>query len=342
MYNVYIKDMMSRYVYDVVRRLPKNQREDIEKELYTLIEDMLNERAGDKGIENKDIEDVLAELGSPANMARQYRGNESHLIGGEYYDQYCYILKIVLVCAGVGLLISNIASFFIHSISEGGIFNGSFEGVWDIVMIPSILIQIFAWITIVFALTERFHVKLDLGFEVWEPNKLPLIPDKKALIKRGDSIASIVFGVLCIILFTFAPQLMGAWINANGKMYSIPIFNLEGWTAVLPLFLICIALGIVKNLVELINGRYNKQVAITTLITSAMGLIVTVIIFKVFDVWNPNFVSEIERIANLNLSGSFDILANWNTTWLTNMVLAVIALLYTIDSVVAVYRAVRY
>ena len=316
MYNEYVNDMMKRYVYDVVRRLPKNQRED--------------------------IEDVLIDLGDSSSMARRYRGDERHLIGGEYYEQYCYILKIVLICAGAGLLISNIASFFIHSISADGIFSGSFEGAWDIVMIPSVLIQIFAWITISFALIERFNFKVDLEKESWVPNKLPVIPNEKALIRRGDSIVSIVFGVLCIILFTFAPRLMGAWINVNGEMYSIPIFNLEIWTAVLPLFVLCTILGIIRDYVQLINGRYNKRVAITSVITNALGLMITIIIFKVFDVWNPNFLSEVESVTNLSLNGSLDFLTTWNTTLFNNMLLGVITIIYTIDSVIAVYYAVRY
>ena len=33
--------LIDRYIYDVVRRLPKDQREDIELELRALIDDML-------------------------------------------------------------------------------------------------------------------------------------------------------------------------------------------------------------------------------------------------------------------------------------------------------------
>ena len=342
MYNEYVNDMMKRYVYDVVRRLPKEQREDIEKELYTLIEDMLYEKVGDETVSNKDIEDVLTELGSSANRARQYRGEDRHLIGGEYYDQYCYILKLVLICAGVGLFIANIASFFIHSITAGGIFGDSAKGIIEIVMIPSILIQIFAWITITFAVTERFHLKVDFKMEEWDFSKLPIIPNEKAFIKRGESIASIVFGVIFIIVFTFVPQLMGVWINIDSDMYSIPIFNMEIWTAILPFLILSIVLGIIRASVELVNGHYNSQVAITTVITNLLSLVITVIVFKVFDIWNPNFISEIESVANLSLNGSFDILRTWDTAWFTNMLLGVITLSYTIDSVVAVYYTVKY
>ena len=77
-------------------------------------------------------------------------------------------------------------------------------------------------------------------------------------------------------------------------------------------------------------------------ITNLLSLVITVIVFKVFDIWNPNFISEIESVANLSLNGSFDILRTWDTAWFTNMLLGVITLSYTIDSVVAVYYTVKY
>ena len=61
------QDIIDRYIYDVVRRLPPNQRQDIERELRSLIEDML-----ESGPENRNVEDVLKELGNPLDLARQY------------------------------------------------------------------------------------------------------------------------------------------------------------------------------------------------------------------------------------------------------------------------------
>lgn len=342
MYNEYINDMMKRYVYDVVRRLPKSQREDIEKELYTLIEDMLNENSDGELLNNKDIEMVLTKLGNPANMARQYRGEKRCLISEEYYDQYCFILKIVLICTGVGLLISRIVSFFIHGIETEAMLNSFPEGILDIGAIPFILIQTFAWITIIFAIIEKFHVKVDLGIEPWELSSLPNIPHKKIIIKRGESIAGIAFGILCIIMFVFSPQLMGVWLNINGKILSIPIFNLTIWTVVLPLFVFSIFLGIIRDTVKLISGRYNKLVAITTVITNTIGLIITIVIFKVFDIWNPDFIVEIKNAFNLNTGGSLDLMTLWNTTALTNSWIGVFTLIYLIDSVITVYYTVRY
>lgn len=59
------QDIIDRYVYDTVRRLPKGQRGDIELELRTLIDDML---AGQNS--QAAVESVLTSLGNPAELAR--------------------------------------------------------------------------------------------------------------------------------------------------------------------------------------------------------------------------------------------------------------------------------
>ena len=56
---------VDRYVYDVVRRLPKDQRADIEMELRALIDDMLEGTAKDEPA----VDQVLQSLGNPAALA---------------------------------------------------------------------------------------------------------------------------------------------------------------------------------------------------------------------------------------------------------------------------------
>ncbi|MBQ9123009.1 MAG: hypothetical protein IJY10_05890 [Lachnospiraceae bacterium] len=112
-------ELIERYVYDVVRRLPEKQRQDIKEELITLIEDMLEERLDNGRSEKENIEAVLRELGSPATLADKYRGDSGCLISGEYYSVYIQVLKIVIICVAVGMLIAACFSFFVKSIEPG-------------------------------------------------------------------------------------------------------------------------------------------------------------------------------------------------------------------------------
>jgi hypothetical protein len=94
-------DLVKRYIYAVTSRLPASQRDEIERELQSNIEDMLEERTGGGEASKQDVEAVLLALGSPETLADQYRGHRRYLIGPEYYASYLTVLKLVLVVVGI-------------------------------------------------------------------------------------------------------------------------------------------------------------------------------------------------------------------------------------------------
>ena len=96
--------MIDRYVYDVTRRLPKNQRQDIDAELRGLIEDMMEERSPQP--EKADLEAVLTELGRPSILAAKYRGSKRFLIGPELFDVYFLVLRIVIAATAFGITVA--------------------------------------------------------------------------------------------------------------------------------------------------------------------------------------------------------------------------------------------
>lgn len=91
------KDYMDRYIYQVIHRLPKAQREEVRMELEELLSDMYADRGS--------MEEVLTELGDPAEFAKQYQNEQKYLIGPEYFDTYLWFVKVVLICAAVPILI---------------------------------------------------------------------------------------------------------------------------------------------------------------------------------------------------------------------------------------------
>ena len=107
-------EMIEKYIYAVTQRLPQSQRADIAQELTGLIEDMLEERAGDRAVGEKDVESVLLELGNPKDLADKYRGSKKYLIGPELFHPYVSILKIVFFA----LLVAMSVVFIIETIIE--------------------------------------------------------------------------------------------------------------------------------------------------------------------------------------------------------------------------------
>lgn len=69
-------EMVDRYIYAVIQKLPQDQRKDIADELRGLIEDLLNERVEDGEVTDEDIEAVLRSLGHPRKLADKYRGKK--------------------------------------------------------------------------------------------------------------------------------------------------------------------------------------------------------------------------------------------------------------------------
>lgn len=343
----YGNDLMERYLYDVVKRLPEKQRQDIKEELRSLIFDMLEERIGDATPTDKDMDMVLTELGNPADLARKYRDEEKHLIGGEYYDQYCFLLKIVLICAGLGMVIASIVTAFIEYITLD--IDGNFSAinyvsseVFHFWSIPSVLINIFGWMTIAFFLIERYQVKIDMGISAWTPSKLPPIPNKKANISRVESATGIVFTILFAILMCFTPQLIGVWFKEGEGMISLPIFNLEIWNMILPFFIVSFTMGFICGIVKLIVGRYTVGVAVTTVVTGAVSFIAFVIVFKGYPIWNPDFITQLQEATGRIFEGEFDLLRYWKTNLISNILVLIFLIGFIADSAKAIYCAVRY
>lgn len=335
------EELIERYLYDVVKRLPEKQRKDIEEELRTLIEDMIAEREENPAMTQEECaKAVLNELGNPAKLARSYRGEHDSLISGEYYDNYCFVLKIVLICAGVGILISNIVSAVIHVVELEGITSEVWSDMVNIGAIPMAMIFAFGAVTLIFAGMERYQVSMNE--QAWSLDKLPQIPYKKAVISRGESAAGIIFGVLVLVLFTFAPQLLGAWIQRDGVFVTIPIFNLTIWRSVLPLFIAAALAGIMTDFVKLAAGRHNYTVMTVTIIMDVISFGLTFFLFASFPIWNPDFIPELEKALGTAFTSKQDILHYFGQDIFTKGFLGILLFAFLLDIGTTVYYTVKY
>ena len=95
------QELIERYIYQVTRRLPKDQRDDVALELGEMIGDMIEGKGST-------AEKVLTELGDPARLAEQYQDVTHCLIGPEYYDTYLWFVKVVLLCSILPVLAAGV------------------------------------------------------------------------------------------------------------------------------------------------------------------------------------------------------------------------------------------
>ena len=325
------KQMIERYIYAVVSKLPKAQRQDIQLELETLIEDMCEG-------ESRSVTDVLNELGSPDELAKKYRDGSGYLIGPEYFPNYVWVLKIVLAAIGLSAVVSLVINFATASL-EGSIniitdfiahlFNGGVAG--------------FGFVTLVFAVMEYNHVKLDPLHKTWEPSQLAPIPTDKCRIDKADCIATILFTVIVGCVITFSPEFLGAFKLEDGVIVkSIPVFNMEAWSVSLPLFLASLAVGLIDALIKLVSGVYSQRVLVTSTVTTVVEVVITCVLFKGITLFNPNFSREFGQFLEREFTGGFDLLAYWGTPHFQNMILAVMLLIVMAEYLVTLYKCLRY
>ncbi len=329
-----VSDLIDRYVYAVVKRLPGQQREDIEKELRGLIDDMLADTAGDEEPRVEDIQEVLKELGRPSMLAAKYSGEKLYLIGPEYFDLYILIMKIVVIVAAAGTAMSQIIGYIVTPP----------EKIWEAIgmfFAASIgaAVQSFAVITIIFAAIERFSDRKEkIKAPDWRPSDLPPIPTQKARISKSEPIIGIIFGVIAIILFNVAPWLIGA--NDFSTRTFVPLFNLDVLLKMMPLINAIFALGILKEVVRLVIGRYNFRLAAAVVIINILSLITYLYVFIPPEIWNMDFMMSLNALYGFEWAAGAEAEHVWSIVIKVIIGLAIFGNI--IDTITTIVRAARH
>jgi hypothetical protein len=218
--------LINRYVNEVGKNLPLlTGREDIEKELKSTLEDMLEERAekaGRPADEAMEIE-LLKEYGAPFDVAMTYNP-QPYLIGPRLFPSFLSVIKIVVpIVVTVLLVLTGIRAGTETQFLAPDYVEAIFDGLGDVIYGA---IMAVGNIAIVFAVLERVypHAKLEELEEgkMWEPESLSKEPDPDS-VKRGDLIGEIIFtliglavinGIFETPIFSDEFQKFVPWINA--------------------------------------------------------------------------------------------------------------------------------
>jgi hypothetical protein len=286
-----MNELIERYIYDVIRRLPEKSREEVKKELRANIEDMLPE--------NPTLEDakkVLIQLGTPRLLANGYRSKQRVLISPEWMDDYLRVLKIVLVVLGsialVFGLIGNLLDLEATTIAGmiGEIFSEVFSETIDS------LFKGFAIVTLIFAALSQ--EASNRKTEPFDPGKLPKLP--KPNVKKISAAGSIVGLVLSIIggsifiyiLFNNAFY-VGWYEELDGWVMTDPLFNTAAVTGFVPFFIASLILSSTVYIVKLYHGHWNFPVAIIYTIEHVVSFVLFIAFFTQPDLINPDFLTDV-------------------------------------------------
>lgn len=293
-------NLIERYVYDVTRRLPENERTEVSKELQANIYDMLADDATEE-----EISFVLAELGAPAFLAEKYRQKPRYLISPAVYDDYIRVLRWVsplvgVLCFGLGVALG----------ASDAVYDGSLSLIAALTTILtqglnmglSATLQVLLWVTIGFAAADRARSKTSES-RVWTVDQLPALPPHgKGKIRLADSITELALTLVFSTLAFLAARgvIPTILVFQGGSLQIHTLFSASFLASLAPAILIMAPLATFASIVKLVQGRWTPFVATTVTISKLVNMGVLLYLLNKPQVFSIEFLSLLE---GLNLGG---------------------------------------
>lgn len=146
-------ELVDRYVYAVVRRVPADRRADVAAELRTKITSGIDERvaAGDELVDAETA--ALLDMGDPEVVAAQHSDRSLHLIGPRYFLLWrrtlllllSFVVPLVTVAAGLRAFLEGADAYDVFSAVTSAA--------------SGTLVHVLFWVTAIFAVADRSGVK---------------------------------------------------------------------------------------------------------------------------------------------------------------------------------------
>ncbi len=305
-------EWIERYIYAATRYMRKEEKEDVARELQSIINDMLEERIKDGEPDEAVIKEVLNDLGDPRELYEKYSADgKDCLIGAPYYGVYKYVMKTALICVGIGLLIAQMIVCVIQ-MPELTTMNAVVELMINI--IAESLATVFDGIALTFAAVTlgfavMYHKGIKMDTVLGSLDNLPQVPKKQAAISKVEIIFEMIITLLFYVIFLACPEVIGMY-DFDTKVLT-PLFQLDyirnTWFFVVAFGV----LGIGRECMKLIDGAYTRRVLTVTALVDVLSAVIAAIWLCNPRIMNPE-VREQMSVLFVN-SGEFviNIMANF-------------------------------
>ncbi|MEU4428005.1 permease prefix domain 1-containing protein [Actinoplanes sp. NPDC024001] len=305
--------LIDRYVYTVLRRVPEQQRADIEQELRTSIDDAIDARVDGGEPRDTAITATLTELGDPDRLADGYADRPVTLIGPELYPVWRRLLGTLswIVLPTVVAIMAVLDALDGRPVGE--IIGGA------VTSLLTVGINLAFWVTLVFAILERTGVgrtELQRG-RSWTPADLPSY--EPGFMTIGQFAANLVWPVLII----------AALVLQQFTFSDVPVLDQDNWTFWWPYFIVVMLLE-VGYAVWLFRSRawtHTATAANAVLAVLFAGPLVWLLATEQF--FNPEFIASLDW-------GTVDPLS-----WLTGIAITVTVVGTVWDIIEVAVRAER-
>lgn len=323
-------NLIERYVTEVGKHLPRKNRLDIEAELRSTLEDMLEDRkaAGDNTPIEEMTEELLKEFGSPKKVAETYH-THLYLIGPGMFSTYTFVLKIVLAAVTLGLMIVLIIGMVSADTTSGEMLNLLLEFVSNLI---GGLVAAFAHVTLIFAILERVLPDGELeDLEDWTPEELTLEsdPDKVSI---AEQIFSIVFILAGLILLNFSPGIIGMGPSQNGEWTKVATLS-EGFFSLLPWINVAGLLTVILNIVLLRQRTWQTLTRWAYIGIQIFNIAIAIALLRVPDLLTVTHVFVVPEVAGKSISIMFSLLMP--------IIFLIVIIVSTVEIVKTVWQLLR-
>ena len=329
-------NLIDRYVSEVGKNLPLlNGREDIEKELKSTLEDMLEDRMQNSGrVRDEALEiEVLKEYGSPQKVAQTYNPHP-YLIGPKLFPFFLFVLKIVLtVVVSVMLVLAGI-----QAVTDTPFMGGDFvkiigQGLGSAL---SAAIAAFGNVVLVFVILERVLPDKEIGSfddeKDWDPTSLAKEPDPDS-VSRFELITEIVFTFVALAILNIYPQWLGMFFFTGDEQVFIPMFT-EKFFQFVPWINVVLVAEILLDIFLLRNAIWNRLTRLGKVAIEAASLTLTVLILR-----TPGIIGfSAKSFANGPFPPEQAEIFVTIATYMFPVVMAIVIIIQSIELVKAVYR----
>ena len=323
-------NLIDKYTTEVGKHLPRKNRADIEAEIRSTLEDMLEERSQGKGsADEATVMELLKEYGSPREVAATYKTHQ-YLIGPRLFPIFEMVVRIVLAVVagasliglGVGLAKTGLSGpAFATTIGEwfGGLLSG--------------LIAAFGNIVLVFAILERTQVaeKFEKEFKEWDPKELKSEPDPDQ-IDLADHIATVIFTVLALVVINLYPNLLAIRFASDGTWMTLPVLT-EAFFRFLPWINIMGLVQIVFNGFMLGQKDWTPVTRIVDILVHIAGMVLAIVILRTPGI----FGISPEALASIGITEAADTLSRL-FSFLPTLIIFIVAVTTAIEVIKSLLR----
>lgn len=264
-------NLLDKYIIEIGKKLPSKKRIDLQTEIRSTTEDMLEDRSrtAKRPINDEMIKGVLIEYGSPAKVAAAYHPTR-YLIDPQLYPFFTMVVKIVLTVLFAVTFAGFAFQFFTHN-TGGAPFLASL-GEFALQCLSGATSALGS-IVIVFLILERVlpTSEFDDSKESWDPSDLEDEPDPYE-VKRGEMIFEILFTVLGLVFINLYPQIFRSSMTAGGVWIFFPPLS-GAFLHYLPWINLLAVLGLVLDVFLLRQGSWHTLSRLAGLVHDVSGIL---------------------------------------------------------------------